>query len=55
MDETPIDLKPFLKRGLRYSLAEVLYNGIFQPVINLANRISEYFTRKWCEANTPQR
>jgi hypothetical protein len=52
MAEQPVDLKPFLKNGLQYRLATVLYNNIFQPVFNLLDRISAYFTRRWCEDNS---
>lgn len=52
--EEPVTLAPYLRGGLHYRLADVLYRGIFQPIFDLAERINAYFTRRWCEENTPQ-
>lgn len=46
------ELQPFLKKGIHYRIAEVLYRGIFDPIFRLADRISAYFTRSWCEDNS---
>lgn len=46
------ELQPFLKKGVQYRIAEVLYRNIFQPIDNLLDRISAYFTRQWCEDNS---
>lgn len=51
MAEEPVDLSPFLKKGLHYSVADVLYRLIFQPINDLLDRISARFTRQWCEDN----
>ena len=52
-DKEPVSLALYLKPGLHYRIAEVLYRWIFQPLDSIADRISVYFTRKWCEENTP--
>ncbi len=52
MPDQDTDLSPYLKKGLHYRLATVLYNGIFQPIENLLDRISAWFTRRWCEDNS---
>jgi len=49
--EQEVSLKPFLKKGLRYSIAEVLYRYFFQPIDNLLERLSTRFTRKFIEKN----
>lgn len=50
--EQPVDLKPFLKRGFHYSVADTLYRLVFQHVDNLLERISAWSTRRWCENNS---
>lgn len=54
MAEEPVDLSPFLKRGLHYSVADFLYRHIFQHIDNLLERISAHFTRQWCEEQSPE-
>lgn len=55
MDDTPVDIRPFLKKGPHHVVAEFLYRHIFQHIDNLLDRLSSHFTRKWCEENTPKR
>jgi len=52
MAEQPVDLSPFLKRGLHYRVADFLYRHLFQHVDNLLERLSAWSTRKWCEDNS---
>jgi hypothetical protein len=54
MDDTPVDVRPFLKKGPHYAVAEFLYRHIFQHLDNLLDRISARYTRKWCEDNSVQ-
>lgn len=55
MDNTPVDLSPFLKKGLHYRVADVLYRYFFQPIDDLLERLKARWTRQWCEENTPKR
>ncbi len=52
MNEPKEDLSPYLKKGLHYRLASVLYRIVFQPIDNLLDRLSAHFTRQWCEDNS---
>lgn len=54
MPSQHVDLTPYLKKGLHYRVAEVLYRYIFQPLDNLLDRISARFTRQWCEDREPE-
>ena len=46
------DLTPYLKKGIHYSISEVLYRNIFEPILSLGDRIHAWFTRRWCEDNS---
>lgn len=51
-DANDIDINSFLKKGLHYRVADVLYRYIFGPIDSLLDRISASFTRRWCEDNS---
>lgn len=48
-DNTPVDLKPFLKNSIFHKVASVLYRGIFQPISDLLERMSAKRTAKMVE------
>lgn len=46
---TPEELRPYLKSGLHYRIADVLYRGVFGPIVSVLDRLEGYFTRRWVE------
>lgn len=51
MDNTPVDMGPFLKKGPHYEVAEVLHRYFFQPIDDLLDRLKSRWTRRFCEDN----
>ena len=43
------ELRPYMKSGLHYRIADVLYRNVFGPIVNVLDRLEGYFTRRWVE------
>ena len=51
--EPPVDLTPYLNNSILSRVAEVLWNGIFQPLEKLADKLARRWTKKFCQENIP--
>lgn len=53
MDEDKVDLTLYMDNRLHVRMADWLYRTVFQPLVNLVEKMEIYFTRKWCEKQIP--
>jgi hypothetical protein len=47
------DIKPYMKTGLHYRLADVLYRNFIGPVVAFLESFSAKRTAKWCQDRIP--